>query len=161
MEELSQTIMRLLSNGRLSSLAHNITLIGKQTPKNMMVLESVEGYALLIENVINLPSEVASPRAISEIPSKVKTEWQWGLFEDIPDRKYVNRSSRVDNFLKKVEDKWNSKENSVDNSVDDTFLYSIWEEEKSIQTTMARKRREDGEVSNKSFNFLIFCNLPF
>ncbi|KAL4586124.1 hypothetical protein LXL04_010755 [Taraxacum kok-saghyz] len=150
MEELSQTIMRLLSNGRLSSLAHNIASIGKHTAKNMMVLESIEGYASLIENVINLPSEVASPRAISEIPSKVKTEWQWGLFEDIPDRKYVNRSSRVDNFLKKVEDKWNSKENSVDNSVDDTFLYSIWEEEKSIQTTMARKRREDGELRDRS-----------
>lgn len=55
-----------------------------------------------------------SPRAISEIPSKIKTEWQWGLFEDIADRKYVNTSSRVHNFLRKVENKWDLKESSVD-----------------------------------------------
>lgn len=149
-KDLSQIILRLISNGRLSSLAHNIASIGKHTAKDMMVLESVEGYASLIENVMNLPSEVASPRAVSEIPSKIKTEWQWGLFEDIPDRKYVNRSSRVHNFLKKVENKWDLKESSVDISFDDTFLYSIWEEEKSIQTTMARKRREDSELRDRS-----------
>ncbi|CAH1420920.1 unnamed protein product [Lactuca virosa] len=67
-------------------------------------LESVEGYASLIENVMNLPSEDASPRAVSEIPSKIKKRVAVG----------------------------------------------IWEEEKSIQTTMAKKRREDGELRDRS-----------
>lgn len=138
-------MLRLVSNGKLSSLARNIASIGKHTAKNMMVLESVEGYASLIENVVNLPSEVASPRAVSEIPSNIKTEWQWQVFEAIVDSKYVNRTSRVFNYLNKIENR-TIKESSAEIQTDDTFLYSIWEEEKGIQTATAKKKREDGEV---------------
>ncbi|XP_024988831.1 uncharacterized protein LOC112523447 [Cynara cardunculus var. scolymus] len=149
---LTQIMLQLVSKGRLSSLAYNIASFGKHTAKNMMVLESVEGYASLIENVLNLPSEVASPRAVSEIPSNIKTEWQWHLFEAIADRKYVNRTLRIYHFLNKVEKRWNRtlKESSADVVADDTFLYSIWEEERSIQIATAKKRREDGELRDRS-----------
>ncbi|KAI3719500.1 hypothetical protein L6452_20400 [Arctium lappa] len=149
---LTQIMLQLVSKGRLSSLTHNIASFGKHTAKNMMVLESVEGYASLVENVLNLPSEVASPRAVSEIPSNIKTEWQWHLFEAIADRKYVNRTLRIYHFLDKVEKRWNCtvKESSADVVADDTFLYSIWEEERSIQIAAAKKRREDGELRDRS-----------
>ncbi|KAJ9563366.1 hypothetical protein OSB04_008526 [Centaurea solstitialis] len=149
---LTQIMLQLVSNGRLSSLSYNIASFGKHTAKNLMVLESVEGYASLIENVVNLPSEVASPKAVSEIPSDMTTEWQWRPFEAIGDRKYVNRTLRVYHFLNKVEKRWNRtlKEGSADNVANDTFLYSIWEEERSIQTAMAKKRREDGELRDRS-----------
>lgn len=141
-------MLQLVSKGSLSSLARNIASMGRHTAKNMMVLESVEGYASLIENILNLPSEVASPRPVSEIPSNIKTEWQWQFFESIADRKYVNRTSRIYNFLHKVEYRWNRtpKESSAYIQTNDTFLYSIWAEERSIQTAIAKKRREDSEV---------------
>ncbi|KAL8268562.1 hypothetical protein R6Q59_002360 [Mikania micrantha] len=152
MEVLTQIMLQLVSNGKISSLGRNIASIGKHTAKNMMVLESVEGYASLIENVINLPSEVASPRAVTEIPSNYKTEWQWHYFEDIADSKYVNRTLRIHHFLNKLENRLNRtlKNSFADASADDTFLYSIWEEEKSIQTAFAKKRREDGELRDRS-----------
>lgn len=143
-------MLQLVSKGRLSSLARDIASKGKHTAKNMMVMESVEGYASLIENVINLPSEVASPKAVSEIPSNIKTEWQWRFFKAVADRKYVNRTSRVYHFLNKVENRRNRtlKESSAGIQTNETFLYSIWAEEKSLQTAVAKKRREDGEVMN-------------
>ncbi|MFS8027277.1 putative glycosyl transferase, family 1 [Helianthus anomalus] len=149
---LTQIMLQLASKRKPSSLSRNIASIGKHTAKNMMVLESVEGYASLIENVVNLPSEVASPRAVSEIPSNFKTEWQWRYFEDVSDSKYVNRSLRIDRFLNKLENRSNRtrKDGFADVSADDTFLYSIWEEEKSIQTALAKKRREDGELRDRS-----------
>ncbi|KAK1425246.1 hypothetical protein QVD17_20594 [Tagetes erecta] len=149
---LTQIVLQLVSKGKISSLARNIASIGKHSAKNMMVLESVEGYASLIENVVNLPSEVASPRAVSEIPSNFKTEWQWHYFKDIADSKYVNRTSRIYHFLNKLENRSNRtlKDRFPDISSDDTFLYSIWEEEKIIQTALAKKKREDGELRDRS-----------
>ena len=125
-----------------------------------MDLESVEGYASLIENVLNFPSEVAAPRAVSEIPSNIKTKWQWHLFEAITDRKYVNRTSWILNFLNKVEDRWNHSlkgENSGSISENDTFVYSLWEEEKRDQIMKAKRTKEDDEVMEKSIKR---TNLP-
>ncbi|KAI7740103.1 hypothetical protein M8C21_010321 [Ambrosia artemisiifolia] len=149
---LTQIMLQLVSKGKLSSLAQNIASTGKHTATNMMVVEAVEGYASLIQNVVNLPSEVASPRAVSEIPSNFKAEWQWRFFEAVADSTYVNKTKRIYQFLNKVEYRWkhNVKESFADISADDAFLYSIWQEERSIQTAIAKKRREDGEVRDRS-----------
>ncbi|KAJ9556009.1 hypothetical protein OSB04_010623 [Centaurea solstitialis] len=152
-EALTEITLQMVSDGKLSSLARNIAKKGKNNAKNMMALESVEGYASLIENVLNLPSEVAAPRAVSEIPSNFKTEWQWHLFEAIADRKYVNRTLRIQNFLNKVEDRWNPSlkgEISGTSLENDTFVYSLWEEEKRDQIMKAKRMREDDELRDRS-----------
>ncbi|KVH97278.1 Glycosyl transferase, family 1 [Cynara cardunculus var. scolymus] len=150
---LTQIMLQLVSKGRLSSLAYNIASFGKHTAKNMMVLESVEGYASLIENVLNLPSEVASPRAVSEIPSNIKTEWQWHLFEAIADRKYVNRTLRIYHFLNKVEKRWNRtlKESSADLRDRSEQPRGTWEDvyrsaKKADRYKNDLHERDDGEL---------------
>ncbi|XP_071691095.1 uncharacterized protein [Rutidosis leptorrhynchoides] len=152
-KDLTRIILKLVSEGKLSSLARTVASTGKYTAKNMMAFESVKVYALLIENVMNLPSEVTSPRAISEVSTEIKTEWQWHLFDAIADRSYVNRTFRTHRFLKAVEDRWNRtlKEKSS-NAIpaNDTFVYSLWEEEKRDQMMKAKKMREDYEVRDRS-----------
>ncbi|KAE8685128.1 putative UDP-rhamnose:rhamnosyltransferase 1-like isoform 1 [Hibiscus syriacus] len=59
---LTQIILEVIPNGKLSPLARNIASIGRGTVKNLMVPETVEGYAFLLENVLKLPSEVAPPK---------------------------------------------------------------------------------------------------
>ncbi|GJY77631.1 hypothetical protein Tco_0483432 [Tanacetum coccineum] len=61
------------------------------------------------------------------------------------DRKYVNRTSRVYHFLNKVKTSGNHtlKESYAGIQTNDAFLYSIWEEEKSLQTTVAKNEEED------------------
>ncbi|KAI7735320.1 hypothetical protein M8C21_029737 [Ambrosia artemisiifolia] len=152
-KDLTRVMLQVVSEGKLSSPVRNVASTGKNTAKNMMVLKSVEGYASLIENIMKLPSEVASPRDVSEIPSDTKTEWQWHLFEAIADHRYVNRILRVNHFLDLVESQGNhtqKEESSGAVPANDTFVYSLWEEEKRNQMMKARKTREDDELRDRS-----------
>ncbi|KAK1418660.1 hypothetical protein QVD17_27805 [Tagetes erecta] len=152
-KDLTRVMLQVVSEGKLSSLDRNIALTGKNTARNMLVLESVEGYALLLENIMKLPSEVASPREISEIPADTKTEWQWHLFEAVADHKYVNRTLMIRRFLDNVESPRNhalEEKNSGAIAANDTFVYSLWEEEKRNQMMKARKAREDDELRDRS-----------
>ncbi|KAL6958627.1 hypothetical protein U1Q18_047422 [Sarracenia purpurea var. burkii] len=153
MRVLTQILLQVVSKGKLSHLARNIASMGKLTAKNLMVLETVEGYGSLIENVLKLPSEVAPSKAVTEIPSKLKEVWQWKLFESIADSAYRNRTLRSHEFLEKLEKQWNRTQTESSSAVIDTnetFLYSIWEEEKYIQMDNTRRRREEEELKDRT-----------
>ncbi|KAJ0110733.1 hypothetical protein Patl1_00531 [Pistacia atlantica] len=150
---LTQIMLQVIANGKLSPLAHNVASIGRGTVKNLMVLETIEGYGLLLENVLKLPSEVAMPKAIKELPPKFKEEWQWQLFEAFSNSTYEERASRSDRFLKQVEGQWNLTLRESYGTVpatDDSFSYEIWEEEKSLGIFNMRKRREEEELKDRS-----------
>ncbi|CAK9153640.1 unnamed protein product, partial [Ilex paraguariensis] len=150
---LKQIMLQVVSKGKLSPLARNIASIGKQTAKNLMVLETVEGYALLLEHILKLPSEVAPSQSVKEIPSKLKAEWQWHLFKEMADFTYLNRTSRSYGFLDNVESQWNHTQRESSGAVtapNETFLYSIWDEEKSVQMNNTRKRREEEELKDRT-----------
>lgn len=148
---LSQIMMQVVSNGKLSLLARKTAGIGKHTAKNLMVSETIEGYALLLENILKLPSEVADVRNVTDIPANMKAKWLWHHFEAIRDSNFRNGTRSVSRYLDEVERKWNHthKENSVSLTVtNDNFVYSsIWEQQKLIDIFNLRKRREDEEVS--------------
>lgn len=144
---LSAIISKVVTRGRLSPLAHNVASIGKGTAKNLKVMETIEGYVSLLENILKLPSEVAVPKPAAEIPSKYKNEWRWNILNLIPDATYRRRN--VSMYLDKIEELWthNKTDIAVSTSAkDDDFLYSIWEEQKQMDIAYTRKRREDAEV---------------
>ncbi|KAK1325817.1 hypothetical protein QJS10_CPA01g02257 [Acorus calamus] len=72
-----------VNGGKLSPSARNIALIGKENAANLLVSEVIEGYASLLDNVLSLPSEISSPKAIADISKHRKVNWQWILFKDI------------------------------------------------------------------------------
>ncbi|XP_059636106.1 uncharacterized protein LOC132278330 [Cornus florida] len=151
---LTDLVLQVVSKGRLSPLARKVALLGKYSSKNLMVQETVEGYASLLENVLKFPSEVATPKDVSEIPHKLKEEWQWHLFKKMAGSTYPNRSLRNYRFLDKVERQWNytQTEGSGSGSVlDETFSYTIWEEEEYIETDDTRKRREEEELKDRTY----------
>ncbi|KAM3248122.1 hypothetical protein P3L10_009890 [Capsicum annuum] len=76
-------MLQVVSNGELSLLAYKAASVGQHNARNLMVSESVEGYALLLENFLQFPSEVEYPKVVTEIPKKPKAEWQCQLFEAI------------------------------------------------------------------------------
>lgn len=148
---LTQIVQQVFLQGKLSPLGRNIASIGRRTARNLMVLETVEGYASLLVNVLKLPSEVASPMNVAEISPKFKEEWQWHLFEAVSNGTYMNSTLRSYTFLDKFVQQWNITQRGSSASVNptnDVFLYSIWEEEKNIEVANARKRREEEEVSD-------------
>ncbi|XVF22451.1 hypothetical protein REPUB_Repub12eG0173600 [Reevesia pubescens] len=147
---LTQIILQVISKGKLSPLARNIASFGRGSVKNLMVQETVEGYALLLENILKLPSEVAPPKAIKELPSKLKEEWQWNLFEDFLNSTFEDRSSK---FLNKLEEQWNHSRREKFGSLiamDDSFSYEIWNEEKKMHSINIKRRREEQELKDRT-----------
>ncbi|KAK1320263.1 Plastidial pyruvate kinase 2 [Acorus calamus] len=102
---LTETLFQVISGGKLSRSAQNIALVGKENATNLMVSEAIEGYASLLENVLQLPSEISSPKAVAEIPEHMK-DWQWILFKDLTDLKYMNGTSNGYRILDKLEEQW-------------------------------------------------------
>ncbi|EXB52710.1 hypothetical protein L484_022487 [Morus notabilis] len=150
---LSQAISQVISKGKLLPLAHNMASLGRATAKNLMVSECVEGYALLLENILRLPSEVALPKAVKEIPAKLKERWQWHLFEPVSNLKNLNTTTRSYSFLDNFEEQWNRTQLERSASVtaaDDSFVYSIWQEEKRTEMENARRRREEEQLKDRS-----------
>lgn len=164
---LSQIISQLTLGGKISPLAQDVALVGSVTVRNLMVLENVEGYASLLENVLRLPSEVAAPKAVAEIPLNLKEKWSWHLFESRSNLTYFDTSLRSYKFLDYYQEQWNHTEKEKFNAgaEDDSFVYSIWEEEKSTEIANSRKLKEDEEVlCDLKYYFLrlvkicLFCN---
>ena len=148
---VTQILSQVVLNGKLSPFAHNIASNGKLTAKNLMASETVEGYASLVENVLKLSSEVAPPKASTEIPSKLKEEWKWQLFESISNSTFLDRTLRSRKFLEKAAKQWDitqTESSDAVTSTDGTFIYTIWEEE-YIEIANMRKLREEQEVSDK------------
>lgn len=65
------------SIGRLTRIANNIALSGRLLAKNILASECVTGYANLLEEVLNFPSDVILPGSITQLPEAV---WEWDLF---------------------------------------------------------------------------------
>ncbi|KAL2478723.1 glycosyl transferase family 1 protein [Forsythia ovata] len=102
---LTQITLQMISNGKLSLLALNAASIGKITARNLMVSESKAEYISLLENILTFPSEVAVPGTAKEIPTKLKAEWQWHLFEAIANTHSQNKTQRILKFLDKLKDR--------------------------------------------------------
>ncbi|XP_034904882.1 uncharacterized protein [Populus alba] len=150
---LTQIVLQAISKGTLSPLARNIASMGKNTAKNLMVLETVEGYATLLENVVELPSEVTPPKAVSEIPPKLKKEWCWNLFKAFMNSTHEDRTLKSSRYLKTVEEQWNFMQKESSGSIaatNDSFSYDIWEEERNIMMLNTRKRREEEELKDRT-----------
>ncbi|KAL5718712.1 hypothetical protein ACHQM5_011589 [Ranunculus cassubicifolius] len=142
---LTEVLFQAISDGKLSSLAQNVASIGMGPAKNLMVSETIEGYASLLANVLKFPSEARPPKAVADIPPRMKEEWQWHLFDDLVDSKYLNKTLKTYTFIDAIEEQWNSTsgENSVSGkAIDEAFSYTNWEEERLIEMINTRKRRE-------------------
>ena len=143
-------MLEVITEGKISPLAQNIGLMGKTAVKNMMAVESIEGYATLLENILKFSSEVASPKDLQTIPPKLREGWSWHLFEALMDESPNNRTARSYEFIANVEGHWNQTSGDSTKSRvvnDDSFVYEIWEGERYIQTINSKKRQEDEEVS--------------
>ncbi|KAI4355160.1 hypothetical protein L6164_003958 [Bauhinia variegata] len=150
---LTQIILEVISKGKISPLAHNIASTGRSTARNLLVSESTEGYAYLLQNILKFPSEVTRPKDVSEVSPNLKEQWQWHLFEAVSNWTYENRTLRSNTFLDKCEEQWNLSQKNrsgITVAANDLFVYSIWEEERYIQMANTRRRRQEEELKDRT-----------
>lgn len=76
-------ILKVVLRGKLSFLVYDVVLIGKGIVKNFMVVEVVEGYVLLLENIFKLLLEVVVFKVVVEIFFRYRSEWKWNILNII------------------------------------------------------------------------------
>ncbi|KAL5569492.1 hypothetical protein UlMin_026067 [Ulmus minor] len=77
-DALMKAFSLLISNGKLSRFAQTIASSGRRLAKNMLASECIRGYARLLENALNFPSDSLLPGPISELRQEA---WEWNLFQ--------------------------------------------------------------------------------
>lgn len=146
-----------MSNGKVSVSGQKIASAGKAHAKNLMASETIEGYAVLLENVVKFPTDVLSPLTAGEIPLALKKEWKWHLFEDVKHLHLMNTSLSGYKILQKLEQEWHSNqmEHSPLNTskISDAFSAIAWEEQRANEVVDMKRKMEEDEVKCKCYIF--------
>ncbi|KAK9168499.1 hypothetical protein Syun_000639 [Stephania yunnanensis] len=80
-DKLMQAFSILVSGRGISESAHRIAAAGRLHAKNMLASECITGYAQLLENLLQFPSDVSLP--FSRLNS-MEVVWQWGFLGKEP-----------------------------------------------------------------------------
>ncbi|KAK3161319.1 hypothetical protein QOZ80_1BG0075630 [Eleusine coracana subsp. coracana] len=151
---LSQVLLRAMSNGNLSVTGRKIASAGKAHAKNLMASESIEGYAVLMENVIKFPTDVLSPLSASDIPLALKQEWKWHLFEDVKHLFHANESLTGSKILHKLEEEWHINQierRAVSTSkISEAFSAIAWEEQRENEILEMKRKMEEEEFKDRN-----------
>lgn len=169
---LAQVLLQAVSNGKVSISGQKIASAGKAHAKNLMASETIEGYAVLLENVVKFPTDALHPLTVDDIPLALKKEWKWHLFEDVKHLHHMNTSLSSYKILKKLEQEWhrNQMENSSlsTTKISDTFSAIAWEEQRANEVMDIKRKMEEDEVkcqccicSNSLHSHLLFVSLSF
>ncbi|XVF75659.1 hypothetical protein PTKIN_Ptkin13bG0204600 [Pterospermum kingtungense] len=78
-DALLRAFSLLISNGKLSRFAQTVASSGRLLAKNILASECITGYANLLENLLNFPSDVLLPAPVSKLQ---QWQWEWNLFRE-------------------------------------------------------------------------------
>jgi len=151
---LAQVLLRAVSNSKVSLSGQKIASAGKAHAKNLMASETIEGYAMLLKNVVKLPTDALSPLTADEIPLALKQEWKWHLFDDVKHLHRVNTSLSGYKILQKLEQEWHS--NQMENSslstknINDAFSAIAWEEQRVNEVMDIKRKMEEDELKDRN-----------
>ncbi|KAL3838248.1 hypothetical protein ACJIZ3_022839 [Penstemon smallii] len=160
-DALKYAFSLLISEGKLSRLAHSIASSGRLLAKNMFAAECTIGYAKLLEDVFNFPSDVLLPGRASQLNHSI---WEWNVFRKEADqissnlgifstKDYLGTNSSIINELE--EDMINfvpSKNVSQDNTEDleqDFPTMADWKILNEIESSEEVERLEREEIEER------------
>lgn len=158
----------LIYEGKLSDDAESIASSGKSLVKNMLAAECITGYARLLENAFNFPSDVLLPVHISELK---QASWEWNLFENEIEQKssnseymYLKGSSGViSSIVDDLEEEMtnlvplkNISGNDIEDLEEDIPTVLDWDTLRGIESSEEVERLETQEVWPYSDMYAIF-----
>lgn len=156
-EDLMRAFSLFISNGRLSKFSRTVALSGRLLAKNMLASDCVTGYARLLENVLNFPSDALLPGPISQLQ---QASWEWNLFReemergigDIPnvqqgDYSYRNSSVYVlEKEFANLVDSMNLSENENQSWAQDSLTEGDWDVLRDLENFEEYESLERQEV---------------
>ncbi|KAJ0103599.1 hypothetical protein Patl1_05986 [Pistacia atlantica] len=117
--DLMRAFSLFISNGKLSKFARTVALSGRLLAKNMLASDCITGYARLLENLLNFPSDALLPGPISQLQ---QVSWEWNLFRkemehgigDIPNIEQGDASYRNSSVVYVLEKEFTNLVDSMD-----------------------------------------------
>lgn len=164
---MATAFSHLIKDKKLTSLARLVASNARELSMNMQASDCIAGYAKLLENVLQFPSDVMLPPSFS---ATQQTSWLWGLFMgDVEERDYhvqtegylsKQRSSIVylleEQYAKSHVDNRSRVENEA--HIEDFPTQLDWDIVSEMEISEDLERREIQEVSCLSaFLCSTFC----
>ncbi|KAK9283587.1 hypothetical protein L1049_011836 [Liquidambar formosana] len=161
-DALMRAFSILISNGKLSKFAQAVAISGRMLAKNMLASECIIGYAKLLENVVNFPSDALLPGPISQLQQNA---WEWSLFRkeieqstsDMPNIDGKNTSMRkysvvyyLEEDLTNLFDSKNISENETGIMAQDIPTELDWDILTEIEISEDFERRELEELEERT-----------
>ncbi|KAJ8759183.1 hypothetical protein K2173_004190 [Erythroxylum novogranatense] len=159
-EDLMRIFSLLISDGKLSKYAQDVSFSGKLLAKNMLASECITGYAKLLENVLSFPSDALLPDPASQLQQKV---WEWNLFgeelgqenSELPGMEMLT-PFRESSVILSIEEEMNGLVNStnmLDNGhvieVPDIPTESDWDVLQDIESAEEYEKLENDEFEER------------
>ncbi|KAM1588969.1 hypothetical protein ACFX10_027925 [Malus domestica] len=110
-DALMSAFSLMISNGKLSKFARMVASSGRLLAMNSLASECITGYARLLENVLNFPSDALLPGPISQLEQGT---WEWNLLGNEIDY-------RTGNILN-IDEQSSWKNSSVVNALEEDLL---------------------------------------
>ncbi|KAM1157393.1 hypothetical protein FF1_028003 [Malus domestica] len=110
-DALMSAFSLMISNGKLSKFARMVASSGRLLAMNLLASECITGYARLLENVLNFPSDALLPGPISQLEQGT---WEWNLLGNEIDY-------RTGNILN-IDEQSSWKNSSVVNALEEDLL---------------------------------------
>ncbi|KAM1285184.1 hypothetical protein ACFX2I_027988 [Malus domestica] len=110
-DALMSAFSLMISNGKLSKFARMVASSGRLLAMNLLASECITGYARLLENVLNFPSDALLPGPISQLEQGT---WEWNLLGNEIDY-------RTGNILN-IDEQSSWKNTSVVNALEEDLL---------------------------------------
>ncbi|KAK8949715.1 hypothetical protein KSP39_PZI005761 [Platanthera zijinensis] len=104
-DTLASAFSLLIEDKRLSSLARSVAYEGRSLAENMLASDSIIDFAILLESILQFPSDSFLPEPVSKITQQT---WAWDLLEN---------ENHKNNDFQQHEGLWNltaQRDNTVD-----------------------------------------------
>ncbi|XP_051116209.1 uncharacterized protein LOC127241290 isoform X2 [Andrographis paniculata] len=126
-EALKNAFSLLISEGKLTKLAHSVASSGRHRAKNMFASESFKAYAKLLEHVCDFPSDVMLPGHTSHLNGSI---WEWHLFrkeldwlssnaEDLHEEGLLGKNSSIFYHIEESMTNYHPGKHEAQNSTED------------------------------------------
>ncbi|XP_058083227.1 uncharacterized protein LOC131231146 isoform X2 [Magnolia sinica] len=162
-ETLTRAFSILVSDMKLSKFAHVVASSGKLLARNILASECITGYAKLLENVLQFPSDSMLPGPISQLQ---KYNWEWNLFrkktyergtefvvQNIDENRTLIRKTSIvyvlEEELASDNHTRNTSEIEIESTTPDHLTQLDWDEMTEIESSEELERREMQEIEER------------
>ncbi|CAA7410594.1 unnamed protein product [Spirodela intermedia] len=149
-QSLKDALRRAINGLSFYEMERNTAISGKKLSKNMLAWDCIAGYAKVLENVIQFPSDALLPSPATEARQRV---WEWRLLgerhESLADDGYGSRwtSSILDDIGADIDDPTFEENPPSGNS---ELSDSDWADVREMELSEDAERREAEELAERT-----------